>query len=171
MEFTSKIGNNIDQLWSNHFIVPHDIAEHFLKKIKTRRVICSINNKLKVHCALTSDGLGQYYITINKTNRKILGVDIGDTLNVDITEDKSKYGMNCPAEMKELLNMDEEGSQLFHQLTAGKQRSLLHIIDKIKSSDIKIRKSMVILSFLKENNGILNFQELNEAFKMSNNRF
>lgn len=171
MEFTTKIDSNSSQLWSNHFMVPNEIAEYFLKKRNTRRVICNINDKLRIHCAITSDGLGQYYITINKANRKKLSLEVGDSIKTELTEDTSKYGMNCPKEMIELLNLDEEGSALFHKLTAGKQRSLLHIIDKVKSSDLRIGKSVVILNYLKENNGNLNFQELNEAFKISNHKF
>ena len=97
-------------------------------------------------------------------------MQIGDTIKTEIEEDTSKYGMNCPEEMTELLDLDKEGSDLFHKLTPGKQRSLLHFIDKVKSSDLRIKKGMVIFDYLKENNGKLNFLELNEAFKMSNNK-
>ena len=171
MNFTTQIEQFDQHLWDFHFMVPNEICEHFLNTLKTRRVVCHINSQLILHCALTSDGLGQYFVTFNKENRKILKVGLGDILQVEITEDKSKYGIPCPEEMKELLEIDLEGAQLFHELTPGKQRSLLHIVGKVKSSDLRIKKSMVIIDFLKENQGILDFKELGEAFKMANNKF
>ena len=167
MNFNAIIEKFDKNLWDYHFIVPEDIANSFWKKLKTRRVICTLNGSLKIHCALHSNGFGQYYIILNKANRKIISANLGSEINIEIEEDKSKYGIHCPEEMTELLDLDEEGSYLFHKLTPGKQRSLLHIIDKVKSSDIRIKKAIVILDYLKENNGSLNFSELNVAFKLS----
>ena len=71
---------------------------------------------------------------------------------------------------KRLLLVDEGGSHFFHQLTAGKQRSLLHVIGKPKSSAIRLKKAVIVLDFLKINNGKLDFKLLNIAFKESNQR-
>ncbi|MFK7984322.1 MAG: hypothetical protein AB8G86_30390 [Saprospiraceae bacterium] len=66
--------------------------------------------------------------------------------------------------------IDEVGSTFFHQLTPGKQRSLLHLIGKPKNSAIRLKKAVVVLDFLKTNNGKLDFKLLNIAFKESNQR-
>ena len=171
MNFTATIEKFEKNLWDYHFIVPEEIATRYWNELKTRRVICTFNESLKIHCALHSTGLGEYYIILNKANRKIISANLGSEIKVLLEEDKSKYGIHCPEEMKELQCLDYEGEQLFHQLSPGKQRSLLHIVGKIKSSDLRIRKSMVILDYLKENNGALDFKELNEAFKVANSRY
>jgi len=57
---------------------------------------------------------------------------------------------------------------VFHNLSAGKQRTLLHLIGKPKSEEIRINKAMVVNEYLKEVNGRLDFKELNQAFKDAN---
>lgn len=171
INFDSKIEQFNSNLWDYHFMVPEKVSEHFMLKVKSRRVVCTLNQKLNMHCALMHDGSGQFFININKENRKKLGLELGDIIQVEIKSDESKYGIPLPDEMKTLLEQDEIGSELFHKLTLGKQRSLLHIVGKVKSSDIRIQKSLVILNFLKDNKGILDFKQLNEAFKEANKKF
>ena len=67
--------------------------------------------------------------------------------------------------MEELLAQDEHGSKVFHDLTPGRQRSLLHLVGKPKSEAIRIKKAITILEYLKSVNGVLDFKELNLAFK------
>ena len=85
-------------------------------------------------------------------------------LDIELLKDESKYGIPMPEEFQELLYQDEEGNDLFHALTAGKQRSLLHIIGTVKSPDIRIRKGMIMLNHLRSNNGKLDFRQLNQDF-------
>ena len=97
-------------------------------------------------------------------------MDDDAALLVQLQKDNSKYGIHLPEEMEELLLIDEEGSAFFHQLTPGKQRSLLHIIGKPKSSAIRLKKAVVVLDYLKTNNGKLDFKMLNMAFKAANQK-
>ena len=121
--------------------------------------------QLPFSCALMPDGIGQYFININKEHRNKLKVIKGSMVTVSSAEDTSEYGMPMPEEMQELLYQDEEGSRVFELLTPGKKRTLLHLIGKIKSSDIRITKSIKIINYLKSVNGKLDFKELNEALK------
>ncbi len=70
-----------------------------------------------------------------------------------------------PKELEELLLIDEEGDYFFHQLTPGKQRTLLHIIGQPKRSDTRIKKAIVVVEYLKSARGKLDFKALNQAFK------
>ncbi len=167
--FDSTIGKQESSLWEIRIPIPESIAQDFLKA-KIKRVICTINNSLSFHCAIMPSGEHGFFIMINKENRKKLKLNIGDAIVVKLEKDTSKYGIHLPEEMEELLLMDEEGSELFHQLTAGKQRSLLFIIGKPKSSDIRLKKAVVVLDYLKMSAGKLDFKELNEAFKRANSR-
>ena len=83
-------------------------------------------------------------------------------------KDESKYGIPMPEEMQEALYMDPEADQLFHKLTPGKQRSLLYIIGKPKSSNKRIEKAIVILEHLKTQGGKVDFKQLNIDFKEAN---
>jgi len=78
--------------------------------------------------------------------------------------------MPLPDELKTAWELNPEGYAIFHTLTMGKQRSIVHIIGTPKSSEIRINKALTILEYLKTVNGNLDFKELNEAFKLANKK-
>ena len=162
--FKSKIEKIKSNVWSYCFYVPDDIKEKYLPK---KRVVCIINDELSMHAGLMPAGNDRYFITINKENRIKLKVNEGDTITIEIDFDKSKYGIPMPEEMDELLKIDDEASNYFHKLTPGKQRSLLYLIGKSKSTDIRIKKALVVTEVLKKYKGKLDFKILNEAIKNS----
>lgn len=174
MESTAIFTTNLERKpsslsWNFTIDVPLDIANQFVEK-ENRRVICTLNENHAFHAALMPNGKGGYFIMINSEVRKKLKLGEDAKLHVQLKKDTSKYGIHLPEEMKELLLIDEEGSAFFHQLTPGKQRSLLHVIGKPKSSDIRLKKAVVVLEHLKTNNGKLDFKMLNVAFKEANQR-
>ena len=99
---------------------------------------------------------------------KEFSLQVGQGLNIVLEKDKSKYGMSVPEEFEELLYQDPEGEAYFEALTPGKKRSLIYIVDKVKSENIRLRKALVILQHLKQNRGALDFRQLNEDLKNSN---
>jgi len=163
-EFNTTLVNLKSSVWTVGFLVPIDIAENYLK-INDKRVICFLNNTLKIHAALMPKGEGKWFVNVNKQIQKKLKITEGSNLFISIQTDESKYGMEPPEEFIELLNQDENGRNIFEQLTMGKQRTLLHLVLKIKSSQIRIDKSIRILEYLKNVNGKLDFKELNQALK------
>ena len=156
-------------MWSYHIPVPLEIAEQFVTK-KSRRVICTLNNLITVHIALTHDGIGGFYITLNKENRKKLKVVEGDSIKIDIKKDESKYGMPMPEEFEVMLEQEPDADRIFHKLTPGKQRTLLHLIGKYKNSETRITKALVVANYLIECNGKIDFKALNADFKAANQK-
>ncbi|HLP63305.1 DUF1905 domain-containing protein [Flavobacterium sp.] len=150
--------------WEKHIPIPDAIFTKMLKFAPDKRVVCTLNNSLSYHCAMMPKGTFHYILVNNETCKK-LKLQVNDKVEVEIIKDDSKYGMNISEELEEVLFSDPEGSLLFHQLTLGKQRSLIHIINKIKSSQTKIEKSFVVLEHLKRQKGELDFKKLNEDFK------
>lgn len=150
-----------------HFMVPRDIAEKYISK-KDKRVICELDGLHTHHCALMPDGNGEFYIMINKALKKKLGFVLGQKVKISMKKDESKYGMPMPEELGELLAIDELGNSIFHQLTPGRQRNLIHIVSKYKNTETRINKALVIVDYLKRSNGVIDFKELNEAFKNHN---
>ena len=162
--FQAELYNFYDsEIWYYHIKVPADIAQPYVEK--DRRILCQIAPLPPFSCALMPDGQGNYFINLNKERRKQLDLQLGDTIEVTIEKDESKYGMPMPEEMEVLLAQDEEADRYFHQLTPGKQRSLLHIIGKPKTEATRLKKAIVITEYLKTNRGKLDFKELNLAFK------
>lgn len=154
-------------MWDYRLSIDKVDVEDFIPK--DRRVLCTLNNTLEFNCALLPDGKGNLFINLNKEIREKLSLNIDDEVLVSLVKDESKYGMPLPEVFEELLYQDPEGEKLFNALTPGKIRSLLYVIDKPKSEGLKLEKGLVILDYLKESDGKLDFKELNAAFK--SNRF
>lgn len=152
-------------MWNYRIVVPDEIMTHFRET--DRRIICKINDSEELHCALMPSGDGTYFIMTNTDFRKRYGLTSGVPVTVGLRKDDSKYGMYVPDFFEELCFQDPEASVLFHELTAGKQRTLLHLIAKPKSENKQLEKALTIFDYLKSVNGVLDFKELNEAFKTS----
>ena len=99
------------------------------------------------------------------------GLKVGDKVKVTVKKDESEYGLPLPEELAELWAIDDEGKRVFHLLTKGKQRSLLHIVGKPKTSATRIKKAIIMNDYLKSTGGKLDYTELQEAFKNRNNEF
>ena len=169
--FKSKITTVDSTLGWHCFIqVPEKIAKKFIDG-KDRRIICSINNVLTIQAALMPSKEGYSYILLNKANRNKLKLkeNENELVEVVLTKDNSEYGVPVPEFFKELCYQDPEGNNIFHALTIGKQRSLLHYIIKPKAESKQLEKALIIFDYLKSVNGKLDYKELMEAFKT--NRF
>lgn len=136
-----------------HFVqVAGKIGEKFEKKDGSRRVVCTINGVQSFQCALLPSD-GDFVIVVNKVKREKLKITAGDTVAVELKVDDSKYGLPMPAEFKEVLKQDPKGNKLFHSLTAGKQRSLLYFVGKVKDIDRRIHTALVVVEHLKKHDG------------------
>jgi hypothetical protein len=166
-EFKGTLGfSSNDSLgWNFRIIVPDDIMDHFKKTDK--RIICTINDSTQLHCALMSNGDGTFYIMTNNDFRKINKLNEGDELSVRLEKDNTKYGMYVPDFFEELCFQDPKADRLFHALSAGKQRTLLHIASKLKSEEKQLEKALIIFDYIKSVNGNIDFKDLNKAFKTS----
>lgn len=162
--FQAIISKFSDSLWAFHVKVPEDIYQSFADK-KIKRVLMRINNLEQLHAGFMPEGNGKYFLMLSKDVMKKLQLAEGESVEVKIIEDTTKYGIPICDEMKELLELDPDGEVFFHKLTPGKIRSLLHFVNKFKSSDKRIEKSVIILEHLKANDGKLDWKSLNEAFK------
>ena len=165
--FKSQIIRIDGNVWNLGFQVPSHVVEKY-KGQEYKRVVCKINGSHEFQCALMPKGEGKYFINVNKEIQKKFGLSEGDEVTAEIKPDESKYGLPMPEELEGLLQVDEEGSKLFHALTPGKQRNLIHIVGTAKRSETRIKKALVIVEYLKEVNGKLDFKELNLAFKNAN---
>jgi len=164
--FTGKVLASANAVYGFHVMVPEEIKDWFLDQ-DIKRLICTVNDDFTWHAALMPKGGGQYFILLNSEIRKKKLLTAGSDVKVSLVEDDSKYGIPLPEEMEELLYQDPEGEKIFHSLTMGKQRSLLHLIGKPKSSSKRLEKALVILDHLKNRKGDLDYKILNQDFKNS----
>ena len=151
------------KLWFYHIKIPYEIA--IALKKQSKRVVCKLDGKHQFQCAILSAGEEGYFININQAIRKKLKLELNDEIQVSLTPDESKYGISVSEVFTELLNQDPEFNAVFHSLTKGKQRSLLHLIGTYKTEHKKLEKLMVLRHYLIQVSGKLDFKELHQAFK------
>ena len=163
VRFKTKLITSGDSGW--HFLdIPARIGKKFEKKDGSRRVVCTISDSEGFQCALLPSD-GDFVIVVNKKKRDQLGIAAGDRIDVELKVDDSKYGLPMPEELQEVLNQDPDGDKLFHALTAGKQRSLLYLIGKVKDIDRRIHTALVCIDHLKKNEGVIIGEQLHEELK------
>ena len=165
MKFKAKFTNAAEQGGGWHFLV---VDRKHVDKLdfagKSKRVLCSIKNSEPFACALMPWG-DFFYIMVNKLRRAELGLEVGDKVDVVLEKDESKYGMPMPEELQEVMNQDPEGNRLFHTLTAGKQRSMMYYIAKVKDIDKRIHTALIFIEHLKKNDGKVVYEDLQQELK------
>ncbi len=142
------------------------IAEKY-KEGTNRRVLCIINNHLTIRKALMPSGDG-WFILVNERVRKKLGLQTGYRVEISMSKDQSDYGMEMPESFSDLMDQDQEGKAYFDQLTPGRKRNLIYIVRRVKNVDSQLRKGLAILDHLKETEGMLDFNVLNQKIKAYN---
>lgn len=161
--FTTTLDVLNSPIWGYHLPIPPEIAEEFKTK-SIKRVVCEVNGKLKIHSAILSSN-GYYYVLINKQNVKQLGLVKDEPIVVSLTEETAKYGMPMAEEMHEVFAQEPEALSYFDKLTPGKQRNLIHLVNKVKNQNSRISKALAISHHLKEVKGELDFKMLNQTIK------
>lgn len=155
-------------IWGYHFPVDPLITAK-MSSDRHKRVKCTINNAVLIHSALMPMEDGSY-IMVNQKVRHKLGLKLGDNVEITLEKETSTYGMPMPESLMVLLDQDERGSKFFHELTPGKQRSLIYIVSKVKSVDKQINKGLAILEHLRDTHGKVDFKLLSEKIKAYNQR-
>jgi uncharacterized protein YdeI (YjbR/CyaY-like superfamily) len=104
-------------------------------------------------------------IGVNTSIRKKLGLEAGDEVSVELVADDSRYGAEMPEELAEVMRQDPEGDKLFHALTSGMQRTLIYMIAGAKNIDKRIHLALIVMDHLKENDGKVVADILQEDIK------
>ena len=148
-----------------HFLIfEGDVAEKLKFPDKFRRVLCSMNGAKKFHCALLPWG-DKFYIIVNKKRRDELGLIAGDAVDVVLEKDESQYGLPMPEEIAEVLKQDPQGDTLFHELSPGKQRSMIYWLTRTKDIDRRIHETLIFVEHLKNNGGRIDNKKLQQELK------
>lgn len=164
-EFEGVLQATDTSLWYQGIYVPDEIVQHFKEKKVKRFIATIINVKHSWHCAMMAKGDGRYFIMFSKPLIKEQKLDLGEAYQMTIEKDTSKYGMAMPEELGELLKQDPDGDKYFHALSAGKQRSLIHMVATPKTSRTRLNKALAIIDYLKVFGGKLDFKDLMRHIK------
>ncbi len=164
MEFTTILENFNTRLWTYHIKVPLAIADAF-DSGNTKRVMVSINGNPPFHAAIMPAGEDVHFININAALRKKHRLVEGSKLVISLEKDESEFGMPFPEEFREVLDQEPEGREYFDALTPGKKRNLIYIVNKVKSENKKVEKSIIIVRHLIQHEGRIDFKILNQDLK------
>ena len=166
MKFSTPLIKLDSRVWSHAFEVPEDLQSEITSD--HRRFKISINNCSPFAGAAMNGESGTWFFNVNQKRRDQLSIIEGDLLQVSLEKNTSEFGMDMPLEFQEMLLQDEEGSAYFNGLTPGKQRNLIYIVAQVKNPDIRIRRSLVVVTHLNINNGKIDFKALNQELKEAN---
>ncbi len=117
---------------------------------------------------MLSDGKGDYFIILNESRCKKIGLVLGEEIEFQIEQDKSELGMTMSDEFAEVMNQFDEAKRVFDGLTPGKKRSLIYWADNAKSAEIKVRRAIMLCTYLEANKDDLDFKTLNQEMKEAN---
>ena len=113
------------------------------------RLVCRVNGKLRFQGGIVALGGGRGYITLAKARMKELGVAVGDTVTLEVSADRSKFGMEYPEELRALLAQDREAKRRFGLLPEGKQRYIVYYVGLVKSTHLRLERAIFLLENLK----------------------
>jgi hypothetical protein len=164
LNFKSVLADFESSLWGYHIPVPKNVVDKFFKA-NIKRFICEIDGSHSFSCAFMPMGNNEYFILMNKPTVKKLKLKLGQNLSIKLAEDKSEFGMPICEELEVMLTEDPDFDHQFRALTPGTRRSLIYLIGKFKTSDLRIRSGIVVADHLKVNNGKIDSKMLYEALK------
>lgn len=144
----------------NAVVIPPEIGKAFREKGHKRVLVKIMFNTtaLEFYAALSRWKDGSYSIMLSKAKQKELGIHAPDHFLVRLMEDTSTYGAEMPEELEAVLESDVDAKRIFDSFTKGKQRGILYMIARYKTSQTKIDKSLLLCENLKR--GVRNNNEL-----------
>lgn len=168
IQLDSSIQQFTGELWKYHLPIPEEIVKEFIEG-RNKRVICEINGVFKWQTAFMKTA-EYWFITVNQDIMDTCELKVYQKVHLKISKDTSTYGMEMPEELFELFKQDDQAYTYFQKVSPGKQRNLIYIVNKVKSSDSRLRKALAIAHHLKETKGTINFKLLNETIKQFNQK-
>ncbi len=121
------------------------IIDEFKNKRHTR-FICKLDNKLSFQCGLNHLGDGNFFIILSSKNLGTVGKKLGDKIKFELTKDSNPLGVDMPEVLESLIEQDNELKEKFEKLTLGKQRNIIHQMNKIKNIELQIKKTIDLIN-------------------------
>lgn len=132
----------------HYFMVDKKTVDKFIK-IKSKRVICTLNGAVQFHCAFMPKKEGGHFVNVGSKIRNQLKLSVGDTIAATFVEDNSAIQFEVPKELMEVLKTDPKANAMFSGLTDGNKRGLAYLVAQVKSTDKRIERSLKIAERLK----------------------
>ena len=146
-EIKAVLNIELDQKWNMAWVhVPDAIAQQW-SEVKSPRIRVQVGDE-SVVCALIKQG-GRFHFMMGKYTRKKLGLESNQAFDCMLSLEESRYGMDLPIELAEMMEVDPEGNEAFHRLTPGRQRSAIHFVAKAKQEITRVNRAVLVFDNLK----------------------
>jgi hypothetical protein len=122
-----------------------EIVNQFENKRHTR-LICTLENKLSFQCGLNHLGDGNYFIILSSKNLEMIEKQLNDKIIFSLNIDPNPLGVDMPEVLESLLEQDNNLKAKFEKLTLGKQRNIIHQLNKIKNIDLQIKRTIELIN-------------------------
>ncbi len=128
-------------------VIPATIVQQ-VGGMANKRFLCSVNGAKAFQGGFLAYGEGEACISINAKRMKEAGVKDGDIADLHLQEDHSKYGMDMPEELKEVIDQIPDAQRRFDLLTPGRQRYIIHYVASVKSQQLKVERALLLIGNL-----------------------
>ncbi len=144
--FSTQI-RKLDYLNTNVLWIPAEIVKQ-VGSISNRRFLCTVNGATPFQGGFLAYGEGEACISINAKRMKEAGAKVDDIVDLKLEEDHSKYGMDMPPELQEVIDQTPDAQRRFDLLTPGRQRYIIHYVATVKSQQLKVERSLLLIGNL-----------------------
>ncbi|WP_194852391.1 DUF1905 domain-containing protein [Nonlabens antarcticus] len=152
MTFTFETELNNDG-WMGALLIPEDIGEQ-LELLKVKRVVAEVSandSDITLYAGVIKKK-GLRYLMCSKANKKLLGIEEGDSVHIEMSEDVSKYQAPMTDELEAVLMSDYDAYTIFEKLLPGKQRNIIFMIYLVKDSQKRVDIAINAMENLKIGN-------------------
>jgi Bacteriocin-protection, YdeI or OmpD-Associated/Domain of unknown function (DUF1905) len=121
-----------------------EVVNQYSAKRHTR-FICKLEDALSFQCGLNHLGDGNFFIILSGKNLATIDKQLGDKIRFVLAEDPNPLGVDMPEVLASILEQEPELKNRFEKLTLGKQRNIIHQMNRIKNIDLQISKTRELL--------------------------
>jgi hypothetical protein len=91
-------------------------------------------------------GDGNFFIILSTKNLETVGKQLGDKIKFELTIDPNPLGVDILEVLESIIEQDKDLKEKFEKLTLGKQRNVIHQMNKIKNIDLQIKKTLELIN-------------------------
>lgn len=128
-----------------HYIrIPAEEGEALLARFPGGRMRAVLPGGIAFSCALMPKAEGGFYVNLGKRVRGQAGLQEGSLVEIVFEADSSEHQFDVPPEFDAVLESDPAAAAAFAALSPGRRRSILYLVQQLRTPDSRIQRSLRI---------------------------